>query len=355
MNVKFSVIVPVHNGEKYIDELMSHILEQAQDMETSPEVILVENGSGDDSAIICDRYAGDYEFVSALHFGKIGAYNARREGMRAATGDYLVFFDVDDGISDELFSELEGYISFFHDRGKRADVILYNAASYHNRDKRLFDFPFEENKVYQDKSDFYEIMQRNDSLNALWNKALSSTLVKRIIDQEDSGVGPEELLNHGEDLLQTAQILDLAVSIAFLDRILYYYRENSEGLTGTYHSEALENQARAWSAFESFARRWSGDEYKEIIDERKTLTCCISVSKLIYSRLSGVVIKRELTAMLEDPFYKQYALGALPDWAPEEDVFVHALMKGSQPMKKLLSSSRSYRFRQAVKRIIRRK
>ena len=102
MSVRFSVIVPVHNGEKYIDELMDSILPQLSEEETPAEVVLVENGSDDVSPAICDRYAEENEAVRVLHFDKIGAYAARREGMKAAEGDYLIFADADDVVSDKL-------------------------------------------------------------------------------------------------------------------------------------------------------------------------------------------------------------------------------------------------------------
>ncbi|MDC7292985.1 glycosyltransferase family 2 protein [Butyrivibrio sp. DSM 10294] len=354
MSVKFTVIVPVHNGEKYIDDLMGSVLCQVDEEEDNFEVILVENGSEDVTPAICDRYAEEYECVRALHFGPIGAYRARREGMRAASGDYLVFADVDDMVSDKLIDELTRYILFFNERGKRPDVILYNAATDDNRDKRMFGFEFEENKLYSDKTAFYKLMQLNDSLNALWNKAISSGLAARILEEESSS-HEEKSFNHGEDLLQTAEILDKAGSIAYLDSILYYYRENNSGLTGGYHRDALENQVKAWSAFDEYAAKWSGDTYLGLIDERKTLTCCISVAKLIYSGIPGGDKKRDLAAILEDPFYRTYAAGKLPDWAPEESVFVHKLMMADKPMKELLASGRSFRFRQTIKGLIRRK
>lgn len=355
MSVKFSVIVPVHNGEKYIDDLMGSILCQMEEGEDAPEIILVENGSEDVTPAICDRYAEEHDNVKALHFGPIGAYRARREGMRAASGDYLVFADVDDTVSDKLIEELSRYILFFSERGKRPDVIVYNAATEDNRGKRMFDFGFEENRLYVDKAPFYELMQRNDSLNALWNKTVSSGLAARILADEDASSLEEKSFNHGEDLLQTAEILDKAGSIAYLDSILYYYRENNSGLTGAYHPEALENQVIAWSAFDEYAAKWSGDTFAELIARRKTLTCCISVAKLIYSGIPGSRKKRELAAMLEDSFYKKYAPGELPEWAPEESIFVHRLMKSDNPLKDLLASGRSYRIRQTIKGLLNRK
>lgn len=353
MNVKFSVIVPVHNGEKYIDELVSSILDQSGEGIEEPEIILVENGSDDVSPAICDRYAEEYENIKALHFGRIGAYNARREGMKAATGDYLLFADADDAVADSLLKELTNYVSFFHDRGKRADVIIYNAASYDSKDKRMFAFPFEENKVYSDKSDFYEVMERNDSLNALWNKAISAALAARLLE-EDPAAKAGRSLNHGEDLLQTAQILDKAANIAFMDRILYFYRENNEGLTGSYHSDTFEDQIEAWRAFDEYAVSWSGDEFKEVISQRKTLTCSICIASLIYSELSQVEKSQELDKIMDSDFYSKYALLELPQWAPEESVFIQGLLKSDNPKAQLLASGMKHKVKSFVKSILRR-
>lgn len=353
MNLKFSVIVPVHNAEKYIDELMSSIIPQVEKSEDEAEVLLIENGSEDVTPAICDRYAEEYVFVKTLHFGRTGAYGARREGMKAAIGDYLIFADADDALAEDALEELSRYLNFFNERGKKPEVILYNAAAYETRDKRMFDFPFEENKVYHDKAPFYELMQKNDSLNALWNKTFSAALAERLLEDGGEGEG-DESLNHGEDLLQTAEILDKAESIAYLGSILYYYRENGNGLTGAYHKDALDNQVRAWSVFDRYAHKWSGDTFKTVISERKTLTCCIQVAKLIYSGLSGAEKKRDLLELLQHPFYLEYARGPLPVWAGEESLFVHDLMKAENPVKDLLASGRSYRFRQTVKKLLRR-
>ncbi len=348
MTLDISLIIPVHNGEIYLGQLMESVLGQKNRCSHELEVVLVENGSGDKSPELCDEYAGKYSFIRALHFGAIGAYRARREGMRAATGDYLIFADADDSISEDMLDELTDCIDAYNADGRRADVILYNAAGSESRDAAMFRYPFEEKKIYEDKSSFYEIMCRDDSLNAMWNKAISRTLADKITKEQED----EALFNHGEDLLQTAEILDKAVNIAYLDRILYYYRENNAGLTGSYHKEFLENQKKAWSCFDGYAAKWAGDKFREIIDERKTLTCCICVSGLIYSDLSGAEVKKELMRVVEDDFYKEYACKKLPEWAPESSVFVHDLMTGADPVGKMLSSGRMFRLKTGVKKIL---
>ena len=68
--------------------------------------------------------------------------------MRAATGDYLIFADADDSISEDMLDELTDCIAAYNDEGRRADVILYNAAGFGSRDTAMFRYPFEKKKIY---------------------------------------------------------------------------------------------------------------------------------------------------------------------------------------------------------------
>lgn len=349
----FSIVVPVYNAEKYIDECLETIISQTDAMEkgASIEILLIENGSNDRSGSICDRYASQYDEVKALHFGKIGAYNARREGMKAATGDYIVFVDSDDLLAKDSIDKLFYYISELGKKSELPDVVLYNAADSQNRQHKMFDFPFDEGRLYKGRElmPFYEVMCSNDSLNALWNKCISKKLADKCLGDESRN---EKVFNHGEDLLQTAQFLDNLESIAYLDSILYYYRENREGLTGGYHKEFMDNQVEAWKAFDEYAFKWTGDRFKSIIDERKTLTCMICLEKLIYSNASIGIMKKELKRMLESDFFREYGYGRLPNWTPESSLYIKELLKASDPYKKLCKEGTKFAFKRAVKRLL---
>ena len=89
--MKFSVIIPVHNGEKFLNECLDSVLAQKGDFET--ELVVIENGSTDGSAGICNDYAARHSEVKVFSQEALGAYEGRRRGMRQATGDYLVFLD----------------------------------------------------------------------------------------------------------------------------------------------------------------------------------------------------------------------------------------------------------------------
>ncbi len=349
----FSIVIPVYNAEKYIEECISSVLAQNTRMGTDYdiELLLIENGSTDDSAAICDKAAAEYDTVHAFHFGKIGAFAARREGMRVAGGDYIVFSDADDLMAEGALDRLSGYISGLAARELFPDIVLYNAADYNNRQQKMFAFPFEEKRLYagDDMQPFFEIMCSNDSLNALWNKCISKDLAVQCLNDDSK---EKKLFNHGEDLLQTAEFLDRAKSIAYLDSILYYYRENIEGLTGGYHHEFLANQEEAWKAFDVYAQKWTGDSFRETIDKRKTLTCMICAEKLVSSNLKPVVMKKELRNMLDSSFFKKYVNGMLPDWAPESALYIKNLADSKDSYRKLCKEGIKHTFKQAVKRLL---
>lgn len=365
----FSIVIPVYNAEKYLRQCLESVVNLNIPQGADLEVLLVENGSEDKSPEICDQYSDKYDFVKSLHFGKIGAFAARREGMKAAGGDYIFFADADDLVAKEAVSTVYAFLagisdvtgtgSFQKENAHRLpDIILHNAAGIDNPSKEMFGFSSEfcDGKVYtgKEKEPFYRTMCLNDSLNALWNKVISRELARRIISEDgtDDGTGKKSF-NHGEDLLQTAEMLDKAESVVYVDEILYYYRDNTEGLTGSYHRAFLENQVDAWSSFDKYAEKWTGNRYKDRISERKTLTCTIAVKSLVYSMLGAKEKKNELKRIMESPFYKEYALKMLPKWAPEEDIFIHDIMISDASFKKLIGLSVRHKAKTLVKKLLR--
>ena len=93
-----SIVIPVYNAIKYLDECIGSVLRQRFD---DLEIILVDDGSADGSEALCDRYAAQYAFVTAVHQPNGGASSARNAGLRLAKGDYVHFIDSDDRLAHE--------------------------------------------------------------------------------------------------------------------------------------------------------------------------------------------------------------------------------------------------------------
>ncbi len=98
-----SVIVPVYNVEKYLNECVDSILTQTY---KNLEIILVDDGSKDNSPRICDDYAAKYANVKAIHKKNGGASTARNAGIDAAKGEYFMFVDSDDTIHKKMIEHM---------------------------------------------------------------------------------------------------------------------------------------------------------------------------------------------------------------------------------------------------------
>lgn len=102
-NMMVSVIVPVYNVEAYLKKCIDSILRQRYQ---NYEIILVDDGSTDNSGAICDRYAARYECVIALHKENGGLSEARNHALPHIKGQYVTFVDSDDYIEDDYISNM---------------------------------------------------------------------------------------------------------------------------------------------------------------------------------------------------------------------------------------------------------
>ena len=316
----FSIIVPVCNGEKYIREAVDSALAQKVNSEDMFEIILSENGSSDRTPEICDEYAAANDNVSVIHKGKIGLYQARQEGIKVSKGDYILALDADDKLVPGMLSKLAGFIRDYEKKGSTPELIFFNATELDGDNTRLKDFSFTNGKIYSgdEKRAFKELVLKGDYLNAMWIKCIHKSIA--FIDTERIG------LNYGEDLLQTAEYVDRAEGIAYLDEILYYYRRNEQSLTASYNRAFLDNQKIVWGEVDRLGNKWGLNDFFDILDKRKSLTCAIAVAKIIYSGLSYRQKRGKLSELFHDDFYKKYYAETLPAFAPEEDTHVHGLM-----------------------------
>ena len=106
-----SVIVPVYNTEKYLDECIQSILSQTF---ADFELLLVDDGSTDGSGNICDKYAIQDERIKVFHQENRGVTAARKLGVKYSNGNYICFVDSDDKISYTAFVFTTDYYSIFY-------------------------------------------------------------------------------------------------------------------------------------------------------------------------------------------------------------------------------------------------
>ena len=118
--MKYSVIIPVYNVEKYIDRCLKSIISQNYD---DLEIIVIDNGSTDSSGIICDTYASEYSNISVYHIENHGVASARNFGLAKAQGEFICFVDADDYLVGNLFSDTQNQLD------SELDLLVF---SYYN-------------------------------------------------------------------------------------------------------------------------------------------------------------------------------------------------------------------------------
>ncbi|MGT2885453.1 glycosyltransferase family 2 protein [Streptococcus macedonicus] len=164
--MKYSVIIPVYNVEKYIDRCLKSIISQNYD---DLEIIVVDNGSTDSSGSICDTYANKHSNISVHHIENHGVGSARNFGLSKARGEFIYFVDSDDYLVGNLFAEFEDKLT------PDLDLLVfsyYNSFEQEmtekNRTKKILPY----NGSY-DKYDFSKIFKDlflSDMLYTVWNK-----------------------------------------------------------------------------------------------------------------------------------------------------------------------------------------
>lgn len=116
--LKYSVVIPIYNVESYLGLCIDSVL--TQDAAADYEIILVDDGSPDGSAAICDRYAGEYPQIRVIHDTNHGVSHARNVGLEMARGEYVAFLDADDLWEPGLFRAVTPLLK------TAADMILFS-------------------------------------------------------------------------------------------------------------------------------------------------------------------------------------------------------------------------------------
>lgn len=208
MEEKISVIIPVYNVEKYISRCIDSILNQSY---CNIEIIIVNDGSIDNSAVICDEYAQKYNNIKVFHKDNGGVSLARNLGIDKASGEYIAFVDPDDYIDKNMYK------------------ILYKNLIESKSDISMASFSYvrEEKIKGEDNSNDIIIFTKEEVLNRyfngikpfdssfLWNKLFKKELFK------DVRLDTELIIQEDTEVL--LRIFNNSSSIVYVGIPLYFY------------------------------------------------------------------------------------------------------------------------------------
>lgn len=244
-----SVIVPVYNMEKYLEKCMESLLKQ-----TYPkiEILLVDDGSQDKSAQMCDDYAASCDLIRVIHKKNEGLGMARNTGMDLAEGEYVAFLDSDDYIAADLIEKL-------YDAIEKTGVDVSKAGFERVLDtgkvvavKGYADEVFEGDRA---KSEFAPRMIGScpDAKDSLEMSVCASLYRMELIRKHNLRF-PSEREMLSEDLCFNIDYAQFANGACTISDCGYYYRETVDSLSRKYKSERM---ARCCDFYQKMKQRLS--------------------------------------------------------------------------------------------------
>lgn len=220
--IKVSVIIPIFNVEEYLRKCIESVLRQTL---KEIEIVCVDDGSTDNSNIICDEYAKLDSRVKVIHKYNGGLVSARKEGLKIAKGEYIGYVDGDDWIDPEMYEKLYekacafkadvvcSGIEYMRDSGCSKEIDKLPVGIYFRSDKRICNH-------------LYDIDKRKRMIGC----ALYSKLYKRK-EFYDFQMNVDNSLVIGEDLACTYPFLVNASVVYITDFVFYHYRRRKNSLT----------------------------------------------------------------------------------------------------------------------------
>ncbi len=246
-----SIIVPIYKVEKYVEDCVRHLTAQTcRDV----EILLVDDGSPDNSGAICDRLAATDSRIRVLHKPNGGVSSARNLGLEQASGDYVVFCDADDYPAPDWCEKLLAGMELPNADLAVCEVHLFTDEGVIG----TISFPKDTENGVLPKSAIWPLYTARLS-NGPWNKMYR----KRILDE--NGLRFDTTLKHGEDFYFILKYIDLMPGgIAPVKHPLYYYRQDNAGSATSKFMPAMWEQKKViYALFESILQKYS-DDYRTV-------------------------------------------------------------------------------------------
>lgn len=211
--IKFSIVVPVYNVAAYLPGCIASILSQNF---TDYELIMVDDGSTDNSGQLCDQLAAEHpdRKIRVIHQQNKGLGGARNTGMQAACGEFLFFIDSDDTITAGCLEKIAAYT----EANPEADIVVFDYIKVNEEGKVIFwHHSYPENGICD------SVLQKKDMLlleHSAWDK-----VIRRKLFLETAVTFPERIWF--EDLATIVKLYPYAKKIGYMQEGFYLYLERT--------------------------------------------------------------------------------------------------------------------------------
>ncbi|MGN0334579.1 MAG: glycosyltransferase [Lachnospiraceae bacterium] len=249
-----SIIIPIFNGADVLDRLMASILGQQFN---GYEVILVDDGSTDDTYEKCRFYCEKYPRVRVIHTENHGVSHARNTGLAAAEGEWIQFIDADDTLEPEM-------LDAFYNAVTEQDVELAVCGCSRIRLKTgesVYCGPREHRTL--DRKEIREFLNRiamEDrywALDYVWNKWFRREIIV------NHRLGFHEDISLGEDFVFNAEYYQYLTGMVLLNKPYYHYQVGEDGLVSRFQKEPWITGRKLYDAHKKLYQKldlWDSNE-----------------------------------------------------------------------------------------------
>lgn len=220
MDEKISVIVPVYNVEQYLERCVDSIINQTY---KNLEIILVNDGSTDNSGQLCDELARKDDRIRVIHKRNGGVSEARNVGVKEVSGEYVIFIDSDDYIDKKMFNVLYSQIKL-----ARADVSVCGVMNIYENNNIPQARNTNEYLILNNEGFLREYLKGERIPGGIWNKLIKSSIAKSI--EFPVGLIYEDAYYHYE-------LIKLARKYVVTTEPLYNYYHREGSLTEGYYKK----------------------------------------------------------------------------------------------------------------------
>lgn len=226
--IEVSIIIPVYNVEKYLSKCLDSIINQSF---KNFELLLIDDGSSDNSGKICDEYAMNDKRIKVIHKKNEGVSRARNIGIDLSKGRYIMFCDSDDFVKRDWCKKL-----YDLQKNNLNSICLCGFTTINFRDDKCeyIDKVLDKNKKINhiNIKDFFLLYEKH-LVNSPWNKIYESQIIKK------NNIKFNENITLGEDLLFNLKYFEFVKGdIVVLNECKYnYILRNEESLDNKYYSD----------------------------------------------------------------------------------------------------------------------
>lgn len=224
-----SVIIPIYNVENYLDKCLESIINQTY---KKIEIILVNDGSTDDSLRICEKYSKIDKRITIIDQKNAGVSNARNTGIKKANGDYIIFIDPDDYININMLQILYDNINIVDDID--ISICAFEKVYFYEKNNSI-NIVGKNEKNFLDKTTLLKWMTKNEYFQGfVWNKLYKKSIINKhkILFNEDISVC--------EDFLFNSEYIDkINKGIYTQEKLYYYYQRKDSAYNGKFNKKWL--------------------------------------------------------------------------------------------------------------------